>query len=172
MDKRFAVGILEQFKEKPTLINSIETQEEAIWFEEALDFAIKALEQTNKVEESNYNLEQYKADLQGAYDCGYAKALEQEPCEDCVSRDEVFDLVADFDLDMNQVVKGIRALPSVTPQQKVGHWMLIHPLQENDDVEYICSNCNQGDWDCDTIYKYCPYCGVKMIEPQESEDKG
>ena len=38
---------------------------------EALDMAIKALEQTDKIEESNFSTEQYKADLQGAYDCGY-----------------------------------------------------------------------------------------------------
>lgn len=38
---------------------------------EAIDLAIKALEQTNKIEESNFSTEQYKADLQGAYDCGY-----------------------------------------------------------------------------------------------------
>ena len=28
-------------------------------------------QQTNKIEESNYSKEQYEADLQGAYDCGY-----------------------------------------------------------------------------------------------------
>lgn len=38
---------------------------------EALDMAIEALEQTDKIEKSNFSTEQYKADLQGAYDCGY-----------------------------------------------------------------------------------------------------
>ncbi len=38
---------------------------------DTLKMAIKALEQTDKVEESNFSTEQYKADLQGAYDCGY-----------------------------------------------------------------------------------------------------
>ena len=38
---------------------------------DALKVAIKALEQTDKVEESNFSTEQYKADLQGAHDCGY-----------------------------------------------------------------------------------------------------
>jgi len=38
---------------------------------EALNTAIKVLEQTDKIEESNFSTEQYKADLQGAYDCGY-----------------------------------------------------------------------------------------------------
>ena len=31
----------------------------------------KTLEHTDKIEESNFSTEQYKADLQGAYDCGY-----------------------------------------------------------------------------------------------------
>ena len=39
---------------------------------EFYDMAIKALEQepTTKIEESNFSQEQYKADLQCAYDCG------------------------------------------------------------------------------------------------------
>ena len=40
-------------------------------YEEFLDMAIKALKQTDKIEESHFSSEQYKADLQGAYDCGY-----------------------------------------------------------------------------------------------------
>lgn len=38
---------------------------------EIIDMAIKALKQTDKIEESNFSSEQYKADLQDAYDCGY-----------------------------------------------------------------------------------------------------
>lgn len=47
------------------------------------------------------------------------KALEQEPCDDAVSRQAVLDLVADYDLSMGQVVKGIHALLPVTPQPKI-----------------------------------------------------
>lgn len=36
---------------------------------------------------------------------------------DCISRQEVLDLIADYDLSMGQVVRGIHALPSVTPQE-------------------------------------------------------
>lgn len=49
---------------------------------DAYDMAIKALEQTDKIEESNFSTEQYKADLQSAYECGcqhgYADALNDE----------------------------------------------------------------------------------------------
>ena len=47
------------------------------------------------------------------------KALDQEPCGDCISRDAALDLIADYDLSMGQVVKGIHALPSVTPMPKM-----------------------------------------------------
>ena len=46
MTNDFAIDILKQYREKPTLINEIETQEEATWLEEALDMGIKSLEQT------------------------------------------------------------------------------------------------------------------------------
>lgn len=51
----------------------------------------------------------------------YKRLKEQEPCEDTVSRQAVLELVADYDLSMGQVVKGIHALPPVTPQPKIGY---------------------------------------------------
>lgn len=53
-------------------------------------------------------------------------------------------------------------LPSVTPQEpKTGHWIKCDILQE-----FKCSKCrvcfrNKSN--------YCPNCGAKMVEPQESE---
>ena len=92
---------------------------------------------------------------------------------DAVSRQAVLELIADYDLSMGQVVKGIHALPSVTPQERKGHWIDI-----NDDGFlyhriYKCSHC--GDTVCDypeniQKYKYCHNCGAKMVEPQESEE--
>jgi len=49
MTDEFAIKILEQYREKPTLINEIETVEEAVWLDEALAMAIKALEQEPKI---------------------------------------------------------------------------------------------------------------------------
>lgn len=48
-------------------------------YDRAVDLAIKALEQTDKIEESNFSTEQYKADLQGAYDCGYRESRFAKP---------------------------------------------------------------------------------------------
>jgi DNA-directed RNA polymerase subunit RPC12/RpoP len=92
--------------------------------------------------------------------------LEQEPCEDCISRQAVLDLIADYDLSMGQVVKSIHALPSVTPKQKMGHW------RHYDGMLY-CSKCGAEFYDeimeytGDEVPKHCPDCGQsKMVEPQ------
>ena len=45
MTNEFAIRILKQYKEKPTLANEIDTVEEATWLLEALEMGIKALEQ-------------------------------------------------------------------------------------------------------------------------------
>ncbi len=44
--------------------------------------------------------------------------IENPKDNDLISRDAVLDLVADYDLSMGQVVKGIHALPSVSLQPK------------------------------------------------------
>ena len=43
MTNDFAIDILEQYREKPTLVNEIKTVEEAVWLDEALDISIKAI---------------------------------------------------------------------------------------------------------------------------------
>lgn len=51
-------------------------------------------------------------------------------------------------------------------QQKTGHWITTRTFMH--DGEYYCDKCkcdspNNEKWD------YCPNCGAKMVEPQESE---
>ena len=58
-------------KELNALLNMCNPSPLTKELEDALKMAIKALDQTDKIEESNFSTEQYKADLQGAYDCGY-----------------------------------------------------------------------------------------------------
>lgn len=43
-----------------------------------------------------------------------------------------------------------------------GEWVLIHPLQENDEGAYMCSVCHTGDWCISPRFKFCPYCGADM----------
>ncbi len=71
----------------------------------------------------------------------------------------------------SSMVDEIANLKASKQEPKIGHWI------DNMDLGYhvsICSNCNwRGHGDTYLIYKskYCPNCGAKMIEPQESEDK-
>ena len=75
----------------------------------------------------------------------------------------------------------IAQLPSVTPKQMTGHW-IIHdesitlPTGGTATGGVICSECgykthNKGHAIIGCPYNYCPNCGCRMVEPQESEDK-
>jgi hypothetical protein len=110
------------------------------------------------------------------------KALEQQTCEDAVSRQAVLDVIDDIDKTtcMNEyhvIVDAIDKLPSVNPQPKTGHWEWVRYDSNPNIGNWHCSECNRIVCGAITAanpvyaYKYCPDCGAKMIEPQESEDK-
>ena len=111
-----------------------------------------------------------------------ALALEQEPCEYCISRqavdalvDELARAISDERCCMSRgrstatIMQDILDLPSATPQPKMGHWK-----KKEDDTcwEYVCSECGQGPlknrWnDGDVLSTFCPNCGAKMQEVEE-----
>ena len=74
-------------------------------------------------------------------------------------------------------IQAIRELPSVTPQEpKIGYW--IEGQTDNPNIHNIlCSCCFEGypsKGHANSQYtrekfKYCPNCGCRMVEPQESE---
>ena len=90
-----------------------------------------------------------------------------EPCEDCISRQAAIGLFAqnaDAVRPYSKTWGEVKALPSVTAQPKMGRWI--------DDC--VCSNCRWAHEDVRgypliTTFKFCPNCGAKMAEPQESE---
>lgn len=125
------------------------------------------------------------------YDIDYP--LEQDPCEDCISRAEAIkaleyelSIEADGGLDKYRTVikdllnaiyntqkKVIEDLPSIQPKPKTGHWIDRFPAKE-----CKCSVCDflicisNGTYiDMVGQMKYCPNCGAKMVEPQESDHK-
>ena len=103
------------------------------------------------------------------------KALEQEPCENAISRqaalDEIISRLGISDekylLESERYIyQIIKDLPPVTPKQRTGHW-IVHPKGVY--AHLVCDRClTRAPYDCKT--NYCPTCGIKMIEPQESEE--
>ena len=88
------------------------------------------------------------------------KALEKEPCEDCISRQEAINC-ATLNEFRYKIVEDIKTLPSVTPKEKTGKWIKTGLIDK-----VACSNCKSQLWDItrDEVlkYKYCPNCGAKM----------
>jgi hypothetical protein len=75
-------------------------------------------------------------------------------------------------------MQAIRELPSVTPQEpRKGHWMNKQRLFDSCSAE--CSSCHKrsngymhdnGFSLASMYYDFCPKCGARMVEPQESEE--
>lgn len=102
------------------------------------------------------------------------KALEQEPCDDAVSRQIISDYVESHIQEINtgygdlnkhtneilrMIVNYIEKMEPVTPQPKMGHWSHDGSHWKN---RFICSECNYKLFDEPT--NYCPNCGAKMSE--------
>ena len=102
------------------------------------------------------------------------KALEQQPCEDAISRAALLEELGEEPFNWNdspeefQEVRDyqwfkslVENAPSVTPKQKAGKWIphIVNDKYESIDRD-VCSECHTcfygertGDW------KYCPNCG-------------
>lgn len=107
---------------------------------------------------------------------GYVQAkVEQEPCDDCISRQAVLEKQYRIDdsatLSTRDVVnvEDIFDLPSVMPkcppqdEQNICHCMYC-PINKSEDKMLVCPNCGL---DVHSDFKYCPRCGEKMIASQE-----
>ncbi len=105
----------------------------------------------------------------------YKRLLEQEPCDDAVSRDAVHECIDEAWMcskdakEMADVLeKMVNALPPVTPQQKTGKWLV--DLQTATEDYYVCSECGRRIHllypDVVGNYPFC-HCGAKMVEIQE-----
>ena len=91
--------------------------------------------------------------------------------EDLISRQAVID-ACDQSINLFEAVDRIKELAPVTPQPKTGHWII-----NEDEENTVHGHCSVCGWEAhyyeDDIIgmPYCPNCGAKMVEPQESEDK-
>lgn len=89
---------------------------------------------------------------------------------DGISRQAVLDLIADYDLSMGQVVRGIHALPSIAPQEpKTGHCRDCKWWKDSDEAFRrgigAESQCPMNRIE---VFEGNGYC--YMFEPQESEE--
>lgn len=118
----------------------------------------------------------------------------KQPCEDAISRQDALDAFglsektrkyggdhSGYDAMMLYEIQDVlEGLPSVTPTPKPGRWKefahsAYHGVDEYGEPiwrkvnVYHCNKCNRR-----TVIKekYCPSCGAKMVEPQESEYNG
>jgi len=107
------------------------------------------------------------------------KALEQQPCEDAISRQAVLEGLASIakakaKSDAQKSMMGrtmffVERLPSVSTE-KTGRWITTRTFMH--DGEYYCNKCkcdapNNEKWD------YCPNCGAKMLpQPYKAESEG
>ncbi len=93
------------------------------------------------------------------------EAYEQEPCEDCISRQAVIDITAETGALETQ--RRVMNLPPVQPKAKAGKWIM-----KEDNTSFVrqlprrWAECSCCGWSCDIgiakRYNYCPDCGAKM----------
>lgn len=100
------------------------------------------------------------------------KTLEQEQCDDCISRQAVLNKInkicfskekewIDFRASWGNngqrdlIIEFIESLPSVTPQLKIGYWIDTGSGQE-------CSECGEIQYGYDNFRHFCANCGAKM----------
>lgn len=112
-----------------------------------------------------------------------AKALEQEPCEDCISRVDALKAL-DYDIKsfefksgvgrhMNEIASllntiyeiqsdNIKALPPVQPKPKIGHWKFV---QRGKYIDICCPNCGYQ-----RVKEYAYNYTVDQISDQDIKD--
>jgi len=103
------------------------------------------------------------------------KALEQEPCEDAISRrDMALNIVSFYNKatgkkkTLDFLCKCVERLPSMQPKQRTGHWKRISmdKYVQHAMAYYRCSECGK---DIIGEHNYCPNCGAKMAESEDKE---
>ena len=91
------------------------------------------------------------------------KALKQEPCEDCISRqavDELSEALVHTTINKADFVcnfwERLQKLPSVTPKKKTGKW-----IRTTDKTGHLVWKCDCG-WQQRLWTNFCPDCGCQM----------
>lgn len=110
------------------------------------------------------------------------KALEQEPCDDAISRQAAIDAferfihelgIEDEPYNYGEMALSIKNVPPVNPQEpKTGRWEWVKYDYPSVLGNWVCSACKSVVVECVgkdmkrkiPTYKYCPNCGAKIQE--------
>lgn len=111
------------------------------------------------------------------------EALEEDPCEDCISRQAVIERLKKEDkilytpTGLNYLIRAIQELSSVKPQEpNTGHWEYVQYDGNPNIGNWHCSECNRivsgaiSAVNPVYVYKYCPNCGAKMEAESEVQN--
>lgn len=143
-------------------------------YDTAIKMAIKALEQKpcdDTVSRGVFEQVMWERDtaIEQLRKLGYELGQKVEPCEDCVSRQAVIDIVKKNCIPLEPIIiKHLEDLPPVLPKREQGEWI-------EEKHGYRCNKCNyyyKGEWSITDNammpQKHCPNCGTEM--KTESED--
>ena len=180
-----AIKVLEQ---EPTTKNDL-----ALIHTEGLDEEIRCTMCTNSMKNDRgcdgscvVNKDMYKA-VMNAIEKRIQSTTKNNLGVDAVSRKDVHDMLENLPIRgedkwfnwLQKACMRLAKMPSVTPlEPKIGHWIDKHRLFDSCSAE--CSSChkrsngymhdNGFSLEC-KYYDFCPKCGARMVDPQESEDK-
>lgn len=104
------------------------------------------------------------------------KVLEQQPCEDCISREEAIRFAEQGQIQGYEwQFKKLCNLPSVTPTRPHGEWIDIgmwlegrkYGKEHGEMIDaYSCDYCGYSQYH---KTNFCPYCGADMREVKANE---
>jgi hypothetical protein len=131
----------------------------------------------NEIENDYWNEKADPIDMAEVFDLA-SKALEQQPCEDCISREVLLDKLeepmnwTDSEAELQEqrdyegFIELVKSMPSITPTRHKGKWIAqdIH----NCHTDFKCSECSyihnftHPYGEPTAVYPYCPICGADM----------
>lgn len=106
---------------------------------------------------------------------------ESDTSGDLISRQAVIEGLNTINgtAELDKAFEVIERIPPVNPQEpKTGHWIEIaqysdgkHKVECSECKSHIFDRGHANSFNVKNKYKYCPNCGCRMLEPQESEDE-